>query len=106
MCFLIEPTAPRSLLVIDSTDTSVTLSWMPPDPTNGIITQYQMQYRRNDNSGDSFADNEVNIMATDLTDMTYTVTGLMTATEYRFRVRAFTVVGQGVPSNFVNVFVG
>ena len=93
-------------MVIDSTDTSVTFSWMPPDPTNGIITQYQMQYRRNDDSSDSFADNGVNIMATNLTDLTYTVTGLMTATEYRFSVRAFTVVGRGEASNSVDVFVG
>ena len=89
-------------MVVDSTDTSVTLSWMPPNPSNGIITQYQVQYRRIDGS-DTFADNEVNIMATDLT---YTVIGLMIATVYRFRVRAFTVVGRGNASNSVDVFVG
>ena len=89
-------------MVVDSTNTTVTLSWMPPDPPNGIITQYQVQYRRN-NARDSFTDNEVNISAT---DRTYTVTGLMIATEYRFRVRAFTAVGRGDPSNSVDVFIG
>ena len=99
----IAPTAPRSLRAVDSTDTTVTLSWMPPDPPNGIITQYQVQYRKSDDSSDSFANNEVNTMSTDLT---YTVTGLMTSTEYRFRVRAFTVVGRGDRSNIIDVFVG
>ena len=102
MCFLIEPTAPRSLMVVDSTDTTVTLSWMPPDPPNGIIIQYQIQYRRFDGS-ENFADNEVNISATDLT---FTVTGLITGTGYRFRVRAFTLVGRGFPSNSIDVFAG
>ena len=76
---------------------------MPPDPPNGMITQYQVQYRIND-GGDSFANNEVNISPS--TDLTYTVTGLMTATEYRLRVRAFTVVGEGGPSNSIDIFLG
>ena len=106
MCFLLVPTAPRSLRAVDSNDSTVTISWIPPDPPNGIIIGYQVQYRRNADSGDSYADNEVKITATDLTDLTYTVTGLITDTEYRFRVRAFTVVGRGDPSNSVDVFVG
>ena len=88
-------------MVVDSTDTSVTLSWMPPNSPNGIITQYEVQYRILD--GGSFTTVTVDAMATDLA---YTITGLMTATEYRFRVRAFTVVGQGNPSNSVDIFVG
>ena len=91
---------------MDATDTTVTIAWIPPDPPNGIIIQYQVQYRRNDGNDDSFSDNEVNITATDLTDLTYTVTRLMTATQYRFRVRASTIVGRGDSSNFVNFFVG
>ena len=86
-------------MAVGSTDTSVTLSWMPPDPPNGMITRYNVLYRILD--GGSFT--TVNTMATDLT---YTVTELMTATEYRFRVTAFTVVGEGARSNAVHVFVG
>ena len=80
------------------TDTTVTLSWMPPDPPNGIITQYQVQYRRT--GGGSFGNNQMT------TDLTYTVTRLITDTQYDFRVRAFTVVGRGPPSNVVTAFVG
>ena len=86
-------------MVVDVTDTTVTLSWMTPDPPNGIITQYQVQYRRI-SSGGSFGNNQMT------TDLTYTVTGLMTGTQYDFRVRAFSVVGRGSPSDIVTAFIG
>ena len=69
------------------TVTTVTLSWMPPDPPNGIITQYELQYRR---SSDSVYISFINSSA-----LTATVTGLLPSTDYRFRVAASTVVGQG-----------
>ena len=99
MYFLKDPTAPRSLMIVDVTDTTVTLSWISPDPPNGMITQYQVQYRRT-NSGGSFGNNQVT------TDLTYTVTGLTTGTLYGFRVRAFTAVGNGPPSDVATAFVG
>ena len=80
------------------TDTTVTLSWMPPDPPNGMITQYQVQYRIT--GAGSFGNNQMT------TDLTYTVTGLMTGTQYDLRVRAFTVVGRGPSSNVVTALVG
>ena len=99
MCFLTVPTAPRSLMLGDVTDTTVTLSWMPPDPPNGIITSYRVQYKRSDRS--SYSSND-----TMNTDLTYTVTGLTTNTEYDFRVRADTIVGRSEPSNVITTFVG
>ena len=99
MHFVTVPTAPRSLMIVDVTNTTVTLSWMSPDPPNGIITQYQVQYGRT-RSGDSFGNNQVT------TDLTYTVTGLITGIEYDFNVRAFTVVGNGPPSDVVTALVG
>ena len=89
-------------MIVDVTDTTVTLSWMPSDSPNGIITQYQVQYRRTD-SGDRYSSNQVNTLSTNLT---YTVTGLTTNTKYLLRVRAFTVAGRGPSSNVVTVFVG
>ena len=99
--FLTVPTAPRSLMVVDVTETTVTLSWMSPDPPNGIITNYQVQYRRSDSSSPDYT--SVDTMTNDLT---YTVTGLSTNTEYDFRVRADTVVGRSEPSNVVTALVG
>ena len=89
-------------MIVDVTDTTVTLSWNIPSMPNGIITQYQVQYRIA-NSNDTYGSNEVN---TTTTDLTYTVTGLNTNTQYDLRVRAFTVVGRGPSSNVVTVFVG
>ena len=51
VCFSIVLTAPKLLMVVNITNTTVTLSWMPPDSPNGIITHYQVQYKRSDNSG-------------------------------------------------------
>ena len=81
-------------MVIHVTDAIVILSWIPPEIPNGIITQYQMEYS-NGNSNDFISLNITNSI------LTYTVTGLTSNTEYVFRVRAFTVVGHGPPSNEV-----
>ena len=86
-------------MIADVTDTTVTLSWMSPIPPNGIITNYQIQYRRSDSSSYTSID-------TNSDDLTYTVNGLTTNTEYDFRVRADTVVGHSDPSNVVIALVG
>ena len=99
--FLTVPTPPRSLMVVDVTDTTVTLSWMSSDPPNGIIVNYQIQYRRSDSSSPNY-----NSIDTNTDNLTYTVTGLTTNTEYDFRVRADTVAGSSDPSNVVTAFVG
>ena len=95
MYFIIAPTAPKSLMIVSITDTTVSLSWMPPITINGIITQYQLQYRRSDSS--------TNITSLNVTNdtLTYTVTGLSSNAKYLFTVRAFTVVGHGNASNEV-----
>ena len=73
--------------MVDSvTNNTVTLSWMTPNQTNGIIIQYQLQYRRC--SGGSYTTLQPLNSA-----VTRTVTGLSFDTEYCFRVKAFTVVG-------------
>ena len=93
VCFLLGPTVPRSVVNTSATDTTVTLSWMPPDPPNGIITDYQVQYRSGDDS-----DMQQNTM-NDVTN--YKVTGLVNNTEYEFQVGAFTAVGGGLFSDKV-----
>ena len=87
-------------MILNDTDTTVTLSWMSPDPPNGIISQYRVQYRRSDSSSPNY-----NSIDTNTNDLTYTVSGLDN-TEYDFRVRAGTVVGYSDPSNVVTAFVG
>ena len=81
-------------MVLNVTDTTMSLSWTPPQMTNGIIIHYQVQYRRSDSSSSTFTSlNTTNAI------LTYTVTGLTSDTDYVFRVRAFTVVGHGPSSN-------
>ena len=81
-------------MVIHITDATMTLSWMPPEVLNGIIIQYQMEYRSG-NSSDFISLNISNSI------LTYAFTVLTSNTEYVFRVRAFTVVGHGPSSNEV-----
>ena len=73
---------------------------MPPEIPNGVITQYQLQYRRSDSSSDFIS---LNVTKADLT---YAVTGLISDTEYVFRIRAFTVVGHGPSSNVITAHLG
>ena len=105
MCFLTAPTAPRSLKVVNVSDTTVTLSWMSPDPPNGIIRNYQVQYRTIASGNDRYTS-----MNTMTDDLTYTVTKLMTGIEYDFRVRAHTVTIEptyrGPFSDVVTTLVG
>ena len=75
-------------MMVDVTDTAVTLSWSPPDMPNGIIEKYRVRFSRSDNSGSRTQDTMNN-------NLTYTVTGLASNTEYTFEVRAFTRVGSG-----------
>ena len=96
--FLSGPTASNSLIIVNVTVSTVTLSWMPPDSPNGIITQYQLQYRM---VGGTYT-----TLQLPNTDLTRTVTGLTSGTEYEFRVRARTSVGYGSFSNVVNVITG
>lgn len=98
VCYLVVPTMPKLLKVMCNTDATVNLSWIPPDPPNGIITQYQLQYRRSDSS-----DYTCISMSITNADLNFTVTGLTSNNKYVYRVRAFTSVGLGPPSNEVTV---
>ncbi|XP_065903762.1 protein sidekick-1-like [Dysidea avara] len=83
-----RPTLPRSLMVDSVTNATLTLSWMTPDPPNGIITQYELRYRRC--AGGSYT-----TLQPLNNEATHTVTGLAVNTEYCFRVRAYTVISLG-----------
>ena len=80
-------------MVVSVTDTTVTLSWMPPNPPNGIITQYQVEYR-SDTSG-------FMLLQPSNVDLMRTVTGLSSNTQYMLRVTAFTVEGHGPVSKVI-----
>lgn len=87
-------TAPQSLTVEGISDTTVTLLWSSPDPPNGIITQYTVEYRRT-------VDTLFTIFNLSNTTLIYMVTGLAVDTEYQFRLTAAIVVGNGPFSEVV-----
>ena len=85
-----------SLTEVNTTDTSMTLSWMEPDIHNGIITRYQVEYRL------AFTDQSFASQNTTL--LIYMVTGLSPFAEYEVRVAAATRVGLGPYTDVVNIF--
>ena len=48
LCHFPAPSSPRSLRITASTETSVMLSWMPPDPPNGPLSIYRISYKEED----------------------------------------------------------
>jgi len=75
-------------MTVSVSDTSVTISWMSPDPPNGIITRYALHYKRINVSS-------YRLVNPQTTELSRTITGLERDTEYECRVRAYTVVGNG-----------
>ena len=76
--------------MVDSvTDTSVTLSWMTPNSTNGDITQYQLGYGLCTEDPSNYSEDR------NIDTPPHTVDRLVVNTEYCFRVRAVTRAGEG-----------
>ena len=86
--YFLVPSEPRSIRIVSATTTSATISWMSPEPPNGIITRYDLQYRR-------ISDSSYTSVNPQTTELSRTITGLVRNTEYECRVRAFTIVGDG-----------
>ena len=86
--FIVEPSAPRLLMVNDITYTTVTLSWMAPIMPNGILVRYDLEYREEGNELFSR-------LFPSASELSYTVTELIPSTTYHFRVAAVTIVGRG-----------
>ena len=76
---------------------SISVSWAEPDPTNGIITSYTLQYYNSSDGG---------LIATfeEISTLSRTVTGLTPFTTYLLEVVALTDRGAGPPSDAVTVY--
>ena len=79
------PSEPQ-LEMVSVTSSSVTLRWTPPDPPNGVITQYSIQLNGTD----------IDNLSSNMT--MYTIEELSLDTVYVLRLSARTVVGEGLPS--------
>ena len=80
----IAPSAPRLLNVTTSTETSVTLSWMPPDPTNGPLSIYEVTYYKEDDPPDIIIPNFAVFT-------TFNISSLNSSVVYVVNVRASTI---------------
>ena len=75
------------------TDTSIRLTWTPPEDDGGApITNYVIEYKLKDGKTWTQANDET------VADTTFIVKRLKTDSEYVFRVSAVNKVGQGPPS--------
>ena len=93
LIFPAPATAPHSLTVLAVQSTFVILSWMAPVFPNGIITQYEVRYRRyNDTVFKNF-----NISSTMMGDiLTGRVEDVLPLTNiYIMQLRAYTQAGPG-----------
>ncbi|XP_076579071.1 protein tyrosine phosphatase receptor type Fa isoform X5 [Chaetodon auriga] len=87
------PKQPSSLIVTETTATSVTLTWDSgnPEPVSYYVIQYRAKLSEN-------GFQEVDGVAT----TRYSIGGLSPFSEYEFRVMAVNNVGRGPPSNIVD----
>ena len=86
----IAPSAPRLLNITASTETSVTLSWMPPDPTNGPLSIYEVTYYEEDNPPDI-------IIPRFTVSTTFNISFLNSSVVYVVNVRAITTAEDNTP---------
>ena len=95
-----EPSQPKELTVNKDGigETSITVSWKEPKPSDVSITGYEVQYREN---GEEFKKLEKSLTHEDLTRE---VTGLVGHTEYQFRVAAINAAGHGPFTDVVTQF--
>ena len=82
--FNIAPGPVSGLQAINTTFTTIALTWLPPPTPNGVIIKYQVTYSTNE---------IVNTYNT--TQPPVTITGLVPRTTYFFSVVGYTIAGPG-----------
>ena len=93
--FLIAPGIPSNLFVNEINSTAITVSWVQPAVTNGIITMYEIVYAPGNHSALDDDATVVPVTATANTSYEIVIIGLDHFTIYTIVVRAFTRLGAG-----------
>ena len=91
---IIVPSAIDGLIVNNYSPYSLSISWNSPVVPNGIITVYEIRYRKSTSTG------PYNI--TNTTSTQYSIVGLISNTSYTIGVRAYTSVGPGEWTDITN----
>ena len=94
LTYLSAPTMPREVNATNLSSTEISVTWLQPDPTNGVIQQYIVTYYPSGSPGDNTTNSTTNT--------SITIGGLSAFTEYSVFVVAVTVA-PGPPSTAVNV---
>ena len=87
--FIVVPTEPRSLMLVSTTSSSVTIQWTSPATLNGVITQYSAQINGTNTDITNFDNNM----------LMSTIEELSPDTVYVLQLRAHTGAGAGPPSS-------
>ena len=81
------PSSPRNLTVQVGSDTTISVSWLPPENENGIIITYGIYVREQD-----LNETMRNVSGGETST---SLKALKPYTNYRFRIRAQTIAGWG-----------
>ena len=93
--YLIAPGIPGDLFVNEINSTVITVSWVEPSITNGIITMYEIVYSLGNHSVLDDHATVISVKATVNTSYEIIIGGLDHFTVYTVAVRAYTRVGGG-----------
>ncbi|KAL5020556.1 hypothetical protein ScPMuIL_003448 [Solemya velum] len=91
------PDQPADIKVVSLNDTSVVVSWRPPEMSNGVLVNYTLYYWISDNSSQQAVQSQT--VSSNDTDII--LTGLPSAVPINFNVSASTAVGEGPTSQTV-----
>jgi len=94
-CNLIVPGIPGDLFVNEINSTAITVSWVRPSVTNGIIMMYEIHYSLGNHSALDDRATIILIPATENTSYDVNIYELDHFTVYTVAVRAFTRIGAG-----------
>ena len=92
---MIAPGIPGDLFVNEINSTAITISWVQPAVTNGIITMYEIFYSLGNHSVLDVTATVVAVTATVNTSYGIIIGGLDHFSIYTVAVRAFTRIGAG-----------
>ncbi|KAK6620098.1 hypothetical protein RUM44_006498 [Polyplax serrata] len=88
------PEVPRAIKAVVSNPTSIVISWLPPNRSNGVLTGYNLQIRSV--GGPSEKDGKSKRHAVPADHTSYEEEGLSKRGQYEFTVAAATKMGEGV----------
>ena len=92
---MIAPGIPGDLFVNEINSTAITVTWVQPTVTNGIITIYEIFYSLGNHTVLDDTATVVSVTATVNTSYEIVIGGLDPFTIYTVAVRAFTRIGAG-----------